>query len=113
MAETTVQPLRVAVIGTGFGARVQLPGFLSYAETNVVALCGASEDKTKQIAAQYGVRAVYTDYEQMLVDVDAGHCERGHAAALHNPMTIAALQVGAHVLCEKPFRAAAPPKARK
>ncbi len=102
MAETTT-PLRVAVIGTGFGARVQLPGFLGFAETNVVALCGASEEKTKKIAAQYGVRAVYTDYEQMLVDVTPDIVSVVTPPALHNPMTIAALQVGAHVLCEKPF----------
>ena len=95
MAETNVQPLRVAVIGTGFGARVQLPGFLGYAETNVVALCGASEKKTKEIAAQYGVRAVYTDYEQMLVDVkpDVVSIVTPPKLALTH-MTMAALQIG-------------------
>jgi hypothetical protein len=103
MADRSVYPLRVAVIGTGFGARVQLPGFMSYAETNVVALCGCSEEKTKQVAAQFGVRAVYTDYEQMLVDVQPDIVSVVTPPRLHNPMTIAALQVGAHVLCEKPF----------
>jgi predicted dehydrogenase len=103
MAESTDNPLRVAVIGTGFGARVQLPGFLSYAETNVVALCGASEQKTRQVAAQYGVRAVYTDYEQMLVDVEPDVVSVVTPPLQHNPMTVAALQAGAHVLCEKPF----------
>jgi predicted dehydrogenase len=103
MAESTEKPLRVAVIGTGFGARVQLPGFLSYAETNVVALCGASEQKTRQVAAQYGVRAVYTDYEQMLVDVEPDIVSVVTPPLQHNPMTVAAFQAGAHVLCEKPL----------
>lgn len=96
-------PLRVAVIGTGFGARVQIPGFLGYADTQVVALCGASEDRTKSIAAQYGIKAVYTDYEQMLVDVTPDLVSIATPPALHNPMAIAAFQVGAHVLCEKPL----------
>ncbi len=103
MAESSDNSLRVAVIGTGFGARVQLPGFLSYAETNIVALCGATETKTKQIAAQFGVRAVYTDYEQMLVDVAPDIVSIATPPRLHNPMAVAAFQVGAHVMCEKPF----------
>lgn len=103
MSQTRVDPLRVAVIGTGFGGRVQVPGFLGHAETNVVALCGASDAKTKQVAAQYGVRAVYTDYEQMLVDVEPDIVSIVTPPRLHASMTLAALQVGAHVVCEKPF----------
>lgn len=104
MAERSrVDPLRVALIGTGFGGRVQLPGFLSLADTNVVALCGAREEKTREMAERYGVRAVYTDYEQMLVDVLPDIVSITTPPALHYPMTIAALQVGAHVMCEKPF----------
>lgn len=103
MEETRDDPLRVAVIGTGFGARVQLPAFLGLAETSVVALCGAHEQKTKDIAAQYGVKAVYTDYEQMLVDVQPQLVSITVPPKLHNAMTLAALQSGAHVLCEKPM----------
>jgi predicted dehydrogenase len=97
------EPLRVAVIGTGFGARVQLPGFLGHADTNVVALCGRSEEKTRSIAANYGVRAVYTDYEQMLVDVEPDLVSIVTPPNLHAPMTLAAMQAGAHVMCEKPL----------
>ncbi|MBN1202166.1 MAG: Gfo/Idh/MocA family oxidoreductase [Anaerolineae bacterium] len=96
-------PLRVALIGTGFGGRVQLPGFLSYAETNVVALCGRSEEKTRHIANQHGVRAVYTDFEQMLVDIKPDLMSITAPPRWHAYMAIAALQVGAHVLCEKPL----------
>lgn len=103
MNEGRVDSLRVAVIGTGFGTRVQVPGFLGHADTNVVALCGASDAKTKQIAAEYGVRAVYTDYEQMLVDVLPDIVSIATPPRLHAPMTLAALQTGAHVLCEKPL----------
>ncbi|MBI5960868.1 MAG: Gfo/Idh/MocA family oxidoreductase [Chloroflexi bacterium] len=103
MSETRYEPLRVALIGTGFGARVQLPGFLGYSDTLVVALCGAHEQKTKDIAAQYGVKAVYTDYEQMLVDVKPDLVSITTPPKFHNPMTVAAFQAGAHVLCEKPL----------
>jgi predicted dehydrogenase len=103
MSETRYEPLRVALIGTGFGARVQLPGFLGHSDTTVVALCGAHEQKTKDVAAQYGVKTVYTDYEQMLVDVKPDLVSITTPPKLHNPMTVAAFQAGAHVLCEKPL----------
>lgn len=95
--------LRVAVIGTGFGARVQLPALMSMGDVQVVALCGRDEEKTKAIAAQFSVQAVYTDYEQMLVDVQPDIVSITTPPATHNPMTVAALQVGAHVICEKPM----------
>ncbi len=101
MSET--DPLRVAIIGTGFGARVQLPGFTGYADTQVVALCGRTDQKTKEIGTQYGVRAVYTDYEQMLVDVKPDIVSVVTPPRWHNAMIVAALQVGAHVMCEKPL----------
>ncbi|NLX10626.1 MAG: Gfo/Idh/MocA family oxidoreductase [Chloroflexi bacterium] len=97
------EPLRVALIGTGFGTQVHLPAFLGLAETNVVALCGTDEGPAREIAARYGVRAVYTDYEQMLVDVQPDIVSVAAPPPLHNPITVAALQTGAHVLCEKPL----------
>lgn len=103
MDQTRKSPLRVALIGTGFGGRVQLPGLLSMSEVTTVAVCGRSEERAKLIAREYGVRAVYTDYEQMLVDVQPDIVSITTPPHLHYPMVLAALQVGAHVLCEKPF----------
>ncbi len=103
MTDTRQDPLRVAVIGTGFGTRVQLPAFMSQSDINVVALCGAREQKTKDLAAQFGIRAVYTDYEQMLVDVQPDIVSITTPPKLHNAMAVAALQAGAHVICEKPL----------
>lgn len=97
------EPLRVAVVGTGFGARVHLPGFLSRADTMVVALCGRSEDKTRDTAARYGVRAVYTDCAAMLADVQPDIVSITAPPATHHDLAVAAFEVGAHVLCEKPL----------
>lgn len=97
------EALRVAIIGTGFGSRVQLPAFLGSSETNVVALCGRSDAKTKTVAAKFGVRAVYTDYEQMLVDVEPDLVSITVPPHLHHDITLAAIQAKAHVLCEKPM----------
>ncbi len=103
MAETHQEPLRVALAGTGFGARVQLPALLGMGEVVVVALYGRHAEKARAIAAEHGVRAVYTDFEQMLDDVQPDVVSISTPPALHFPMTMAALRRGIHVLCEKPF----------
>lgn len=103
MPRTEDDVLRVALIGTGFGSRVQLPAFLGLPETLVVALCGQQVEKTRRVAAEFGVKAVYTDYEQMLDDVEPDLVSITTPPALHFPMTMAALERGIHVLCEKPF----------
>lgn len=107
MADAHPDPLRVAVIGTGFGSRVQLPGFLSEPDTLVVALCGRDEAKTVRIADQFGVKAVYTDYHQMIEDVEPDLVSIAAPTPLHAPMARAALRAGAHVLCEAPLACSA------
>ena len=46
--------LRIGVIGVGFGATVQVPGFQSEG-MEVVALCSQREERVQQAAAALGV----------------------------------------------------------
>ena len=103
MVESQNAPLRVAIIGTGFGSRVQAPGFMGLADVSIVALCGRSDQRTKAVAAEFGIRAVYTDYEQMLVDVEPDIVSITTPPNLHNPMAVAAFQAGAIDFISKSF----------
>ena len=67
-AKTREDPVRVAVIGSGSATQVQLPGYLAYSETNVVALCSQTLERAQRTADRFGVRAVYQDYRRMLDD---------------------------------------------
>jgi len=107
MAQMHPAPLRAAVIGTGFGSRVQLPGLLSEPNTLVVALCGRGEARTVRVADQFGVKAVYTDYRQMIEDAEPDLVSIAAPSALHAPMAQTALAAGAHVLCEAPLAGSA------
>ncbi|WP_162909379.1 Gfo/Idh/MocA family protein [Aggregatilinea lenta] len=95
--------LRVALVGTGFGARVQLPAFMGLAGTSVAALCGRSAEKTQRIADEHGVPGAYTDYRRMLDEVKPDIVSIVTPPVLHAEMTLAAFEAGAHVLCEKPL----------
>lgn len=101
--QTSGDVLRVALVGTGFGTRVQLPAFMGLAGTSVVALCGRSEEKTRRIADEYGVPGAYTDFRRMLDEVAPDIVSITTPPVLHAEMALAAFEAGAHVLCEKPL----------
>lgn len=93
--------LRVAFIGCGgIASRQHAPAYQKLPQVEIVAGCDVLPDKAKAFAEAFPCTA-YTDYQEMLererpdiVDV----CTREHQ---HVEPTIAALEAGAHVLCEK------------
>ncbi|MEW6686346.1 MAG: Gfo/Idh/MocA family oxidoreductase [Candidatus Edwardsbacteria bacterium] len=96
--------LGVGVIGIGVIAQLaHLPAFSKFKDANLVALCDFEEAKAKKLAEKYGVKKLFTDFEKLL------KCEEVQAVViatpnyLHAPMTIAALEAGKHVLCERPM----------
>lgn len=91
---------RVAVVGTGFGARVHVPA-LRAAGFDVVALVGTVLDRTARRAARVGVPRAIVDLDAVLGDVDA--VTIATPPATHRALVLAALAAGRHVLCEKPF----------
>ncbi len=90
---------RVGIVGTGWGTRVQVPVFRE-AGLQVVAIAGFHADKTRELAAGLGLRA-YDDWRE-LVASDVDLVSVTSPPSEHREMTLAALQAGKHVLCEKP-----------
>jgi predicted dehydrogenase len=95
-------PLRVGVVGVGFGALVQIPGFLSEG-VEVVAVCARRKERAQEVADKFGIPQVFTDYSQMLKSPDLDAVSIVTPPPLHKSFSIAALNAGKHVLCEKPF----------
>lgn len=94
--------LRVGIIGTGFGRTVQAVGFARHPGFTAVAIAGSDEAKTRRLAGELGIPGAYGDWRRML---EAERCDLVCIATpvdLHHPMMLAALEAGAHVLCEKP-----------
>ena len=96
--------LKVAVAGVGsFTQRVLLPGLIACPDAEVVALFGPTADKTLKIAAERGVPHSYSDYERMLDESKPDAVVIATPNDVHAPMTLAAIQRGLHVFCEKPL----------
>jgi UDP-N-acetylglucosamine 3-dehydrogenase len=95
--------LRVGVIGCGSIAQHRhLPEYVANKNVQLVAVCDINAERAKEVAEKYEVTA-YTSYENLLRsgEVDAvSVCTPNY---LHAPISIAALDAGVHVLCEKPL----------
>ncbi|OLS40558.1 Gfo/Idh/MocA family protein [Bacillus sp. MRMR6] len=95
--------LRVGVIGCGSIAQHRhLPEYKMNTHVELVAVCDSNEQRANEVAEKYGAKA-FTSYEELvnsgLVDV-VSVCTPNY---LHAPISIAALNAGIHVLCEKPM----------
>lgn len=95
--------LKVGIIGCGSIAQHRhLPEYEANPYVQIVAVCDSNKQRAKEIANKYGVN-MYTDYNELIncEELDAvSVCTPNH---LHASISIAALQAGIHVLCEKPM----------
>ncbi len=95
--------LKIVIIGAGFAARVvHLPGYASTG-TPVAAICDLIEERAQQLATQHHIPRVYTDWREMLEREQPDLVSLCLPNALHLEPTVASLEAGAHVLCEKPL----------
>ena len=95
--------LRVGIIGTGFGASVQVPGFECVSDVEVAAIASARRERAQAVADEHGIPHAFDDYREMLREVDLDLVSVVSPPYLHREMTMAVLDAGAHVICEKPF----------
>jgi predicted dehydrogenase len=93
---------RVGIIGLGFGAQVHLPAFASEG-WEVAAVCSRTRDKARAAADAAGVKDVHTDPAELFARTDIDAVAISTPPATHHPLSIAALNAGKHVVCEKPF----------
>jgi len=90
---------KIGIVGTGWGARVQVPAFRE-AGLDVVAIAGFHRDKTHKLAEELDVDA-FDDWRE-LVRSDVDLVSIVTPPSEHREMAIAALEAGKHVLSEKP-----------
>ena len=96
--------LRAGVIGAGaIAVHGHVPGYRAAPDVEVVAICDLKEDRVKSVADDLAIPHAYTDYHEMLAQESLDLVSVCVPNVFHRPMTLAALEAGAHVLCEKPM----------
>lgn len=98
--------VRVGLVGVGGIANGKhMPSLSKLDNVEMVAFCDVIEERAIKGAERYGTpdAKVFTDYRDLIAleDVDVVHVLTPNDA--HSPITVAALEAGKHVMCEKPM----------
>jgi predicted dehydrogenase len=102
MAQTA--PVRVGFVGAGWMGSEQLRRLAARADVQVVALCERDLARGRAVLDGLGLTTtrVTDDYQHLLADPDINTLWLVSPNAFHGPQSIAALEAGKHVFCEKP-----------
>jgi predicted dehydrogenase len=95
-------PIRVGIIGVGWGTVVQTPAFRAVPEFEVAALCSRRPESVAAAGEKLGIEDTSTDWREFVRRDDLDLISVCTPVALHADQTIAAVEAGKHVLCEKP-----------
>ncbi|HHW09125.1 MAG TPA: Gfo/Idh/MocA family oxidoreductase [Firmicutes bacterium] len=90
------------VISASGMARVHMDAIRANNDARLEAICDIDLAKAERVAGMLGVPRFFKDYREML-DTDIDAVVVCTPDQLHAEQTIAALQAGKHVLCEKPM----------
>ena len=93
--------LRVGIIGAGGIVRQRhLPALQALPQVEVVAVCNASEETARRVAADFHIPQVVDEWAEMIERTDLDIIWIGTPPVLHAPLTISALESGKHVFCQ-------------
>lgn len=96
--------LRWGVLSTAkIGTEKVIPAMQRGDHCSVVAIASRDLSKAQAVAKRLGIPTPYGSYEALLADPDVDAIYNPLPNHLHVPLSIAALEAGKHVLCEKPI----------
>jgi predicted dehydrogenase len=100
----TSKTLKIGILGCGpIAQAAHLESAVKARNVELYALCDVAEDLLHRMAVTYAATKTFTDYTAMLNDPALDAVIIATSDAFHVAATIAALQAGKHVLCEKPL----------
>jgi predicted dehydrogenase len=96
--------LKAGIIGAGNIFRsAHAPALENHPEVELTALCDTNSERARQRAAELGIQHVYSDYNELLeAHPDLDFVDICTPNAYHSEISVAALERGIHVFCEKP-----------
>jgi predicted dehydrogenase len=98
-----VGKIRVGIIGAGsWTVASHLPSLVRHDDVELVAVARKGPEMLARIQQDWDIPIASEDYHDVL-DAGIDVCIVGSPSGLHFEHTVAALDAGAHVMCEKPF----------
>jgi 1,5-anhydro-D-fructose reductase (1,5-anhydro-D-mannitol-forming) len=98
-----IKPMRWGFVGASNIAERVIPSLRKIAGQEPVAVCSRHADRARQFAAAQGLQASYTDLDAFLREGKFDAVYVSSTNEQHCAQTLAALDAGCHVMCEKPL----------
>jgi 2-hydroxy-4-carboxymuconate semialdehyde hemiacetal dehydrogenase len=98
-----MKPVRIALAGAGAFGIKHLDGLKNIEGVEVVSLVSRELDKTREVAAKYGIAHVTTDLDDSLALPEVDAVILCTPTQMHAAQTIACLKAGKHVQVEIPL----------
>jgi predicted dehydrogenase len=95
------EKIGIGIIGAGFARSTQIPGFLA-SGARVAAIASAHREHAEQVAREFEIEHVAQTWRELVTRDDVDLVSIVTPPATHLEMTLAALDAGKAVLCEKP-----------
>src|SRR6266852_2951905 len=100
---TADRTIRIGIIGAGFARTTQIPGFKACAGAKIVAIASAHRERAAEVAREFAIDHVEDDWRALVARDDLDLDSIATPVVTHCEMTLAALDHGKAVLCEKPM----------
>ncbi len=95
--------VKVGVVGLGYGGRVHVPLLKGTPGVKVEAVADINLERAQRLAAKYGIPHVFEDYHELVQLPELDLVSVATPPNMHCEITLAAMEAGKHVLCEKPI----------
>lgn len=97
--------MKLAIVGTGMIAREALTALRDVQGIEVTCICARphSREKAEELAREFGIPKIMTDYEEMLHSHIGNFVYLGIVNSAHFSYALCAVELGWHVIVEKPF----------
>ncbi len=93
----------IGIVGAGFARTTQIPGFLNCDGARVVAVTSRHRERAESVAKEFGIENVANDWRELIQRDDIDLVSIVTPPSTHMEITLAALERGKAVLCEKPM----------
>ena len=100
---TNEKTIGVGIVGSGFARTTQIPGFQNCKGARVVAIASRRRERAESVAQEFGIEHVAGDWQELVARDDVDLVSVVTPPATHMEITLAALERGKAVLCEKPM----------
>ena len=100
---TNQRTIGIGIIGTGFARSTQLPAFRACAGARVVAVASGHRENAERVAREFDIPVAASDWREVVAREDVELVCVTTPPVTHAEMSLAALDAGKAVLCEKPM----------